>query len=159
MGLKEKSGTVSVLLGVLLVSVAVAELAFVVVTKNESVRVFLVSSALGIFVVLGMAALRVMKNDNDVDDAHARLATPVATDCPDFWTRTWNKCAGNYDCSPEFTLPDGSKVKMRESMQTLNLASFNSDTSEQKCLDTQGQNASFPFTEMLNRCTAYKRMA
>ena len=93
MGLKEKSSVVSILIGVLLAAVAIAQITYVILSGNENIRIFLVGSAMGIFVVLGLTVLRVVQNDNDVEDLHKERATAKAKECPDYWARQW-RCGG-----------------------------------------------------------------
>eukprot|EP00873_Tetraselmis_striata_P026949 jgi/Tetstr1/447213/TSEL_034650.t1 len=158
MGLKENSSVVSILLGVLLAAIAVAEITFVVLTGNQNIRIFLVSSALGIFVVLGLATLRVVQNDNDIEDAHKAISDVSAKECPDYWTRSWNSCSDNYVCSPVYTLPDGTEMKMRPGTGTLDLANYNQESADSRCETVLNPDASFPFTDMVNRCNARNRV-
>lgn len=158
MGLKEKSSVVSILLGVFLAAVAVAEITYVILTGNDNIRIFLVSSALGIFVVLGLATLRVVQNDNDVEDTHKTISSVLTKECPDYWTKTWSTCNKNYVCSPIYTLPDGTEMKMRNATAALDLANYNQESSESRCTAVLSNDASYPFTDMVNRCNAHNRV-
>lgn len=158
MGLKKNSSVVSILLGVFLAAIAVAEITYVILTGNENIRIFLVSSALGIFVVLGIATLRVVQNDNDVEDTHKTISNVTTKECPDYWTKTWSACNKNYVCSPLYTLPDGTQMKMRPGTGTLDLANYNQESTESRCTAALSPDASFPFTEMVNRCNAHNRV-
>lgn len=156
MGLKEKSGVVSILLGVLVAAIAIAQLTYVIISGNESIRIFLVGSAMGMFAVLGLAILRVVENDSDVDEAHKERASTLARDCPDFWRRSWDCNTSSYTCSPTYDLPDGSSMRMREGSD-INLATFNGETPENRCTEVRKGDASFSYTEMINRCNAWSR--
>lgn len=152
MGLKEKSSVVSILLGVFLAAIAIAEITYVILSGNESIRIFLVGSALGIFVVLGLAVLRVIQNENDIEDAHKDKSSTKPSDCPDYWKRKWNCGTKAYECLPGYDLPDGTSMKMVETGPKM-LSDFGSD----KCADITDENASYPYTEMVNRCNAWTR--
>lgn len=158
MGLKDNSNVVSVLLGVFFAAVAVAQIAYVILSGNTSIRIFLVGSSLGIFVVLGLTILRVVKNDSEVDETHTELSQLKAKNCPDYWTRKWDKCSGNYQCIPQFELPSGETIRMipAETGGEMSLSEFNSQPST-KCTEIRDDAAAYPFTEMVNRCNAKDR--
>ena len=156
MGLKENSSVVSILLGVLLAAVAIAQVTYVILSGNENIRIFLVGSAMGIFVVLGLAVLRVVQNDNDIEESHKEKASVKAKQCPDYWKRTWDCDNKNYVCDPEYTLPDGTEMKMAQ-MERLNLVDFNSDPPSTNCDAVLSPNATYAYTEMVNRCSAWSR--
>ena len=152
MGLKENSSVVSILLGVFLAAIAIAEITYVILSGNESIRIFLVGSALGIFVVLGLAVLGVVQNESDIEDAHKDKANTKPTNCPDYWKRKWNCSSKVYECSPTYVLPDGTTMKMVDSGDEI-LSDYGSD----KCAAITSENASYPYTEMVNRCNAWTR--
>lgn len=158
MGLKDKSTVVSVLVGVFLAAIAVAQIVYVLLSGNETIRIYLIASSLGIFVVLGVIAVRVMRNDEDVEEQHAALSNTTAKSCPDFWTRRWSPCTKNYLCNPSYTLRDGTQVKMTTDGAELNLAEWNQMGSPaERCTAVLSNSASYPFTDMVNKCNAFTR--
>jgi len=156
MGLKEKSSVVSILIGVLLAAVAIAQITYVILSGNENIRIFLVGSAMGIFVVLGLTVLRVVQNDNDVEDVHKERATAKAKECPDYWAREWRCGEKTFQCKPQFSLPDGTEMRMSQANE-FTLAEYNTETAANRCDDVLSAEASHPYTDLVNRCNARAR--
>lgn len=156
MGLKDKSAVVSILLGVLFASIAVSMLAYVALTGNQNLRIYLVTTALGIFVTIGLIVMKILENRKEIEEAHKERAQVIAKGCPNFWSRTWDPCTESYVCSPMYDLPDGTTIKMRPGtqMNDLNLAVYNQEPANTRCNAILSQGATFPFVEMINRCHA-----
>ena len=156
MGLKEKSSVVSILIGVLLAAVAIAQITYVILSGNENIRIFLVGSAMGIFVVLGLTVLRVVQNENDVEDLHKERASAKAKECPDYWARKWVCGEKTFQCKPEYSLPDGTMMKMSDGGE-FSLADKNMDPASTRCQEYLDPDASYPYTDLVNRCNARAR--
>jgi hypothetical protein len=156
MGLKDKSSVVSILLAVLVAAIGIAQVAYVILSGNTNIRIFLIASALGSFVVLAIVAIDVIKNEKDIGETKKELSNPMAKECPDYWTRTWSPCLKTYSCSSKYTLPDGTEMLMTPSEMNMNLNEYNS-AKERNCDLVSGNEASYPFMEMVNRCKAYSQ--
>lgn len=156
MGLKDKSSVVSILLAVFVAAVAIAQVTFVILSGNTSIRIFLIASAVGSFIVLAVVAIDVIKNEKDIGETKKELSAPKAKDCPEYWTRTWSPCSKSYSCSSNYTLPDGTEMQMTPSAMNINLSEYN-ESHQTNCSHVDGNEASYPFIEMVNRCRANKQ--
>jgi uncharacterized membrane protein len=156
MGLKDKSSVVSVLLAVFVAAIAIAQVTYVILTGNTNIRIFLIASAVGSFVVLAVVAIDVIKNEKDIGETKKELSTPKAKDCPEYWTRTWSPCSKSYSCSSKYTLPDGTEMQMTPSEMNINLTDYNQSHTT-NCGLVGGNEATYPFMEMVNRCRANAR--